>query len=421
MATSRLSAHAPISELEDSEVEVREAGYPANRPPLRVFMMDLWSIVPYYDAYLCRALKSEGISVTLGAITYYLDPSCFAVRGIKNRPGALDAVGKFKLPKFARQMLKFLENAINTAALTLRFLFSPPDIVHVQYLPMLQLRLPFELWFLRYCRRLGARLVCTVHDILPSDTGEKHKHTFQKLYGMMDALICHSAPVKKQLVRNFHIPSERIRVIPHGPFFYDFPRQSQNAARARLGIKPDQCLVLWQGIIRPYKGLDFLLDAWAAVQNTGANACLMIAGTGDESLLEAIRQKVQALSLYQSVDLQFGFAETGEMLAYYQAADVVVYPYKAVTTSGALMTGITQGKAVVATSLAPFRELLRDGKNALLCHYGDVSELSSALLLLINDPALRSRLANTATALNLGEEMWKQIAALTAACYESLP
>ena len=65
---------------------------------LRVFMMDLWATVPYYTAYLSRALLAEGVDLTVGSISYYLDPECFSSRGIKVDPGLLDLVGKFSLP-----------------------------------------------------------------------------------------------------------------------------------------------------------------------------------------------------------------------------------------------------------------------------------------------------------------------------------
>lgn len=396
---------------------------PAAEAPLkkiRVFMMDLWSIVPYYDAYLCQALRPENVSLHLGAITYYLDPGCFALRGLRNDPGLLDVVGRFKLPGLLRKLLKFVESGINAVALMLRFSFSRPDVIHVQYLPMLALHLPFDFWFLRYCRGLGCKLVCTVHDLLPSDTGEKHKEIFRKLYGSMDALICHSEPVKEELIRQFQLSPDRIHVIPHGPFFYDFPVVSAEEARRKLNVASNECLVLWQGIIRPYKGVDFLLDAWKLVQQTGVRARLLIAGTGDSSLLEAIQEKVKSLGLGESVELRFEFASSEEMLSYYQAADIVVYPYKTVTTSGALMTGITQGKAIVATSLPPFRELLQDGKNALLCDYGDAPQLAATLLRLVHDPSLRHQLASAAAALNLGEQMWRQIARQTVECYRAV-
>ena len=50
-------------------------------------MMDLWATVPYYTAYLSRALLAEGVDVTVGSITYYLDRDCFSSRGIKVDPG----------------------------------------------------------------------------------------------------------------------------------------------------------------------------------------------------------------------------------------------------------------------------------------------------------------------------------------------
>ena len=419
MAKPALSEESQSNPSASKMLEPAEAKLVASpdRSRIRVFMMDLWAIVPYYDAYLCQALKSTPASVTLGSITYYLDPPCFAARGIRNDPGLLDVVGRFKLRGAIRPLLKLLENSINTLALMLRFLFSRPTIIHVQYLPLLQWGIPLDFWLLRYCRWLGAGLICTVHDILPSDTGTKHKPTFQKLYAMMDALICHSEPVKQQLVEAFGIAAENISVIPHGPFFYDFPQPAAGDARKKLQVEENQCLVLWQGIIRPYKGVEFLLDAWQRVQQAGAKARLLIAGTGDPALLAAIRDKVRALSLEDSVTLHFEFVSADQMLSYYQAADVVVYPYKAVTTSGALMTGVTQGKAIIATRLGPFQELLQDNKNALLCTYGETEELAAALLRLIDDPALRNTLAQGAASLNLGSEMWKQIATQTMACY----
>jgi len=134
----------------------------------RIFMMDLWATVPYYTAYLSRALLKERVNVQIGSISYYLDPTCFSSRGIKLDPGALDIVGKFRLPRLPRRILKLLESILNLSALTVRFLFSPPDIVHVQYLPMLRSRLPLDLWFVEFCRKRGSKIVLTVHDLLPT-------------------------------------------------------------------------------------------------------------------------------------------------------------------------------------------------------------------------------------------------------------
>jgi hypothetical protein len=177
----------------------------------RVFMMDLWATVPYYTAYLSRALLQEGVDLTVGSISYYLDTTCFSSRGIKLHPGLLDVVGKFRLQRLPRRILKLLESILNLSALTLRFLFSPPNILHVQFLPMLLSRLPLDLWFVRFCSSRGSKIVLTVHDLLPHDTGEVHKQTFRDLYQTVDLIICHSDSIKTRLGTEFSVPPGKSR------------------------------------------------------------------------------------------------------------------------------------------------------------------------------------------------------------------
>ena len=383
-------------------------------------MMDLLSVVAYYDAYLCRALKYEGVPTRLGAIRYHFDHDCFSRLDVRNQPGPFDFVGRFQLPNLIRRVLKVIEMCFNILALAIRFTWRRPDVVHVQYLPLLERRIALELWLLKYCRMLGSSLVATVHDIAPHDGGDAHAARFRPAFEMMDALICHSASAKQQVLSNFSVPAERVWVIPHGPLFFDSGQSTRTSEPEADKNESHECIVLCQGMIRPYKGIEFLLDAWAELRRGGTRAKLIIAGNGEPQILENIRQKVRSLKLQDSVQLCFQFLPTEVMMSYYKAADIVVYPYKAITTSGALMTGIAQRKAIVATSLASFRELLEDGKNALLCDYGDTQGLASALLRLIENPELRHRLADEAAALSCGEQTWREIAARTRDCYLSV-
>src|SRR5208337_367749 len=119
-------------------------------PRLNVYVVDLWSTVPYYDAYLCEALVSSGVTPTLAAITYYLDRGCFSRKGITPQPGLIDLVGKLDLPRRVRQILKLLEGVVNLTALTFRFRKHRPDVVHVQYLPLIQRRSMLESCFVRH-------------------------------------------------------------------------------------------------------------------------------------------------------------------------------------------------------------------------------------------------------------------------------
>jgi glycosyltransferase involved in cell wall biosynthesis len=382
-------------------------------------MMDLWATVPYYTAYLSRALLQEGVNLTVGSISYYLDPTCFSSRGIKLHPGLLDVVGKFRLPRLPRRILKLLESILNLSALTVRFLISPPDILHVQFLPMLLSRLPLDFWFVQFCSYRGSKIVLTVHDLLPHDTGEVHKQTFRELYQTVDGIICHSDSIKTRLGTEFSVPPEKIAVIPHGPFFYDLPLTNSEQTLQSFDLKPGKLLVLWQGIIFPYKGIDLLLNAWQHVEAGSHNACLLIVGTGSPEFAEQIREQISRLGL-KRVNLHLRFISTEELVALYRAADVVVYPYRAITTSGALATGLALGKTILASNLPVFRELLTDRENALLVDPENSTELAAALTELCEDFSLRQQLATNIEAMNFGDQSWLSIAERTKQLYVAI-
>jgi glycosyltransferase involved in cell wall biosynthesis len=383
----------------------------------KIFMMDLLATVPYYTAYLSRALLSEGLVVQVGSISYYLDRDCFQVRGLKADPGLLDVVGRFQIPKGPRRILKLAESMLNMTALAVRFLVSPPDVVHVQYLPMLRWKLPLDLWFVFFCRWRGSKIVLTVHDLLPHDTAETYQKVFEELYGHTDALICHSESIKARLISEFGVTQGKIAVIPHGPFFYDLPADNPTHLTQDPKANPNQQIVLWQGIIFPYKGVDLLLNAWQKVEAEVPAAYLLILGTGSPDLLNELRQQAQHLGLTR-VRFEFRFASVEELVATYRSADVVVYPYRAITTSGALATGLAFGKPIVASNLPVFRELLTNGEDAFLVQASDDDELAGAILQLLQNSELRQKFASAISARNFGSQSWVSIAQQTARLYE---
>jgi glycosyltransferase involved in cell wall biosynthesis len=406
----------------DAVRETRGAGRgEAGARRLKVFVMDLWCYVPYYDGYLCKSLQNENVDVTVGAISYHRDCGHFARQGLRNDPGLLDIVARLNIRNpHVRRILKFIEFFINSAALAIRFAVAPPDILHVQYIPLIEQGFPFEFWFMEYAKKLGIKLVYTVHNALPLDVSGNLTETYQRVYRLPDALICHNQSTRTRLVEEFGVEPERILLIHHGPMFHDTQGWTKEEARARLGYPPDQCIVLWQGIVMPYKGLDFLLDAWHKVRSRGSNCRLVIAGTGEQRWLRGIEEKIRALGIQDSVDANLRFLTVEEVALHYHAADMVVYPYKEISTSGALMTGISFRKALVATNLPSFAELLRDGENAALVQYGDVEGLAATLERLIQDPAERDRLAAGLGELGALRDPWAPIARETRNCYESL-
>jgi glycosyltransferase involved in cell wall biosynthesis len=288
--------------------------------------------------------------------------------------------------------LKLLEALINQSVLAVRFFCAPPDVLHVQFLPMVTWVVPFDLWFVLFCRMRGIKIVLTVHDLLPHDTDQRHKAKFLKLYHSVDWIICHSDYIRDSLTSQFFVNSKRISVIPHGPFFYDLGGLTTESTVDATKKTSGALFFLWQGIIRPYKGVDVLLDAWQKVEALGNSHRLVVAGTGSVDQTGRIRQQVESLKL-KNVELKLEFISALDLVQLYRDADIVVYPYRAVTTSGALATGLALGKVIVASDLPVFREILVDHNNALLVDIHRRDDLANALVELIENPLLRERLA----------------------------
>ena len=395
-----------------------ETSVPVQPRTIRVYMMEMWSFIPYYVGRLCGSLRDEAVKATLGSVRYHLDRNYYRNAGLAPDRFLLDSGGRIHAG-FARRLVKSFEYVLNLLILGFRLSASRTDILHVQYLPFLERRWPFEVWFLKWIRRRGIRIVYTVHNVTRQDAPEQGKPLFRRAYHLADALICHGGGACAELVRDFGVPREKIWIIPHGPLFENRPMLSPQEARTALGLPSEEALVLWLGVISPYKGIPFLLDAWKLMKKSGAKGRLLIAGTGDAGVMAEIRQTIAAEGLESSVELRLEFIPVEQLPYFYQAADVLVYPYKAGTTSGALLTGLQYGKAIVATRLPFFEEYLKDEETALLVDYGDVEALARFLQTLIQQPAERARIANALIQQSSQGINWQEIAKKTREVYET--
>jgi glycosyltransferase involved in cell wall biosynthesis len=390
---------------------------------IRIFMMDLLSVVPYYTGHLCGALKSiSTVTVTLGTITYHLDPLYFNRTGIPRQSGLCDTASRLPawIPSRMRQAWKGAEYIANLFLLCIRFWFSRPDIVHVQFLPLLERGMLCELWFLQFLQSIGIPIVYTVHNVLPHENGLRRRNRYESFYRSVAHLICHDVAARDELIDTFGIASHKITVIPHGPFFSGMTL-SQQEARRRLGVKSaDEVIVLMQGILRRYKGVLLLLNAWKDLLKSRRPARLLIAGPAERELAAEVIGECKRLELTHSVDLRIGFVGIEELALLHNAADILVYPYQSVTTSGALMTGLQFGRAIAASDLAAFKEILDDEREALLFAPGDTKGLTEALGRLIDDAGLRERLAEGSLKRAQRFAGWPEIAQRTFDCYQNV-
>lgn len=387
---------------------------------MRVFVMDLLCMVPYYNGSLMKALSALNMDVRLGSITFHYNKKYFAKNNVKLQRGMIDVIGRCSIRnKIIRRALKLAEYLLNLLLMRLIFTIKKPDIVHVQWLPLIT-RTSLEMRFLRSLKKNGAKIIYTVHNILPHDTGSKYKAFYEDIYRQMDALICHTQQTKHELVEQFGISSEKIWIIPMGAFFLDLKEISREESRKTLSLADGQVMVLFCGIIRPYKGLEFLLAAWKKVMSQCPNATLVIAGNGDAVYMESILSKIQSLALTQSVRTEFKYLTEHEFSIDHSAADILVYPYQQITQSAALLSGMAFNKPIIATTVGGIAEILKNNETALLVDYGDVEKLSENIIILINSPEKRTRMGTAVRREVALHYSWDKIARQTMHCYHDV-
>ncbi|HLH13441.1 MAG TPA: glycosyltransferase family 4 protein, partial [Solirubrobacteraceae bacterium] len=230
----------------------------------------------------------------------------------------------------------------------------------------------------------------------------------RRLYDRFDAIVVHSRHGRERLAGELGVDRQRVHVIAHGAFAH-LASARANGAEPPPPFETDLPVVLCFGLMRPYKGIDLLLQAWRGVEG----AELWIAG--------APRMDISALTAAAPPGVRFvpRFVGDDELPAYFRRADLVVLPYREIDQSGVLFTALAFGKPLLLSDVGGFPEVAATGA-ARVFPVGDAAALHDSLRELLGDAPARARLAAAARAAAAGPYAWDTIARETLALYERL-
>ncbi|MBI2425431.1 MAG: glycosyltransferase family 4 protein [Candidatus Hydrogenedentes bacterium] len=203
-------------------------------------------------------------------------------------------------------------------------LTTPCDVFHAQWwsLPLA----PVTLLFLLVMKLRGKPVVVTGHNVLPHEPNKTFLRASAWIYGLADRVIVHSAENREQLHRHYHLPESKTCVLPMG-VFTDIDRSLTRAgARQQLGIPGDAQVLLFFGIIREYKGVDHLIEAFAQLKAEFPAAQLHICGKPwlDWS---PYAERIARHGLEDRVHTRLEYIPAGEIPAIITAADLLLLPY----------------------------------------------------------------------------------------------
>jgi glycosyltransferase involved in cell wall biosynthesis len=378
---------------------------------VRVHVVDPAAYTPPYDRALAAALARCGAEVELWT-------SRFGYGDVPDAPGVAVHEAFYRwTPARGRRLARLAQHVPDM----LRYARAArsADAVHFQWLPIQYV----DTYLLP---RVHPRLL-TAHDVLPREPRPGQLAGQRRLYERMDAIVVHSEHGAARLREELRLDPTRIHVIPHGaltglaaqpaaaappPEFRLAPGGDAPAGRSDLaGARPAADLgvraprVLFFGLLRPYKGLDVLLDAWRLADKP-AGARLWVAG------MPRMPVSIDA----PDVDAALRFVSGSELAGAFRAADLVVLPYREIDQSGVLFTALAFGKPLLLTRVGGFPEIA----GAELVAPGDPQALAEALTALLGDPAKLARMAEASRAAAAGPYSWDAIARRTLDLYASL-
>lgn len=308
------------------------------------------------------------------------------------------------LPPKLRAIAKGLSHVAGLVSLVLRTAIRRPDVVHFQWTvvpPVDGLAIAMI--------RLFRPVVLTVHDTVAFN-GERISW-FQNLgfdwpIRLADRLIVHTRAGRETLIAR-GVPAEKIAVIPHGPLRLNVTPPTAEAVAQR---DPRWTFVLF-GEIKPYKGLDLLVEALAMLPaSTRRKARLVVAGRPRMDMAP-IEARIAELGLDDVVELRARRQSEEEMALLFAQADCFVFPYHQIDASGVYFLTKAFSKWMIASRVGIFAEDVRDGIDGRLIPVGDVAALSDAIAHAVE--------ATPAGATPSASDSWTSIGHQTRALYES--
>lgn len=264
------------------------------------------------------------------------------------------------------------------------------DIVHIHWLENYLewalrdkgfkgfLRKGFLLVDLLLVKLRGQKIIWTIHNEYSHElTDRKRERGVRRvLYAFANRVLVHSPSAVNLIKDSYGLRNtNKITVIPHGHYMDIYSNTVSRAeAREKLGLAVDDKVFLYFGIIRPYKGVERLIELFKNDPRL-KEARLILAGKGlNEETDKNIRD---AIADAPNIIPEMRFIDDDEIQVFMNAADCGVFPFENVLTSGSVICAMSFGLPIIVPRKGCLVDFVDEGKSGFL--YNDKSELSEVL------------------------------------------
>ena len=296
----------------------------------------------------------------------------------------------FNLRSSQRLNAGFLRKAFGICAYYARLMryaaTAKPRLFHVLW------NNKFELFdrtlLILYYKILGKKVVLTAHNVNLARRDSKEDTFLNRVtlgiqYRLADHTFVHTQDMQRELTEGFGVQKSKVSVIPFG-INNQVPNTSlsPSEAKSRLGIRAAEKTVLFFGKIRPYKGLEYLADAFLQLAKKNEDYRMIVAGRpgrGCEGYWDAIQEQVRGYVQEGRVLIKADFIPDDEVEVYFKAADVLVLPYRNIYQSGVLFLGYSFGLPTLAANVGALQDDIVEGETGSVFKPEDPTALAEAI------------------------------------------
>ena len=214
----------------------------------------------------------------------------------------------------------------------------------------------YFIFFIFFIKILRYRLVWTVHNIIPHEKQFINDIWITKfLSKLSDSKIVHSKITLKEMKKMF-IDTHSSYIIPLGSYAGEYPNNlNKKDARKKLDIKKNNFVFCFFGRVEIYKGIIDLLNDFLCLKNK--NSVLIIAGKCQDSDL---KKRILDYKGYNNIILHLDFIPDDMVQIFLNATDILVYPFRTITTSGSVILALSFGKPIICPRIGNLEELPKD-------------------------------------------------------------
>ena len=262
------------------------------------------------------------------------------------------------------------------------------DIVHFEWF-----LLPWYEWLWIRGLKKYAKIVITVHDVIPFEARPLEMQCLEKIYQAADAILLHTNECLDLFNKMYNTNCYKSVITTAFRDKADYTKIDKEKARTKMGIPNDKIVVLYFGTIRQSKGLDLLIKAMPKAVERNKKLYLLGAGA-----LHAVNQHMYEELVKDYLNpsiarLDFGYVPDEMMIYYFSAADILCLPYREIYQSGIAQFGLIYELPIVGSNLIRMSDMVQQGVNAETFKREDFDGLVDALVRLSTNQDLMEKYA----------------------------